>query len=415
MSFYFKDGYLYCEQLKVKYIQEQIEESPFYLYSLSKINENYKAYQKALEGLEAKVGYAIKANNNLFILKHLQKLGAGAVLVSGNELLLAMKAGFEPKSTVFNGNGKTIEELRLAVENEVLINIDSEFDLRHISDVASEQKKVTEVLIRINPDIDAEVHPYVSTGIKESKFGIRNDRIEYFLEVIDADKYLELVGIHCHLGSTIKNVKVFQDAAMVMMDFVKVVREQGFEPKYLNLGGGLGIDYYRTGEDSMPTPQDLVDSIREYLDDDISLIMEPGRSIIGDASILVNRVTGVKSSGEKHFIVVDGSMAELIRPSLYDAYHHISFIEPIDGEVETYDVVGPVCESADFFAKERKLPTPHEGTGLVVYDTGAYCYSMSSNYNMKMRPPEYLVDGEDLIKIRRAETLDDFMRLFDVD
>jgi len=413
LSFYFKDGYLYCEELKVKYIQEKVKESPFYLYSLSTITQNYKAYEEAIKGLDSVIGYAIKANNNLFILKHLQKLGAGAVLVSGNELLLAMKAGFEPKYTVFNGNGKTIQELKIAVEKGVLINIDSEFDLRHISTVAAEQQKKTDVLIRINPDIDPEVHPYVSTGIKKSKFGIRNDRIEQFLEEIDSAEYLNLVGLHCHLGSTIKSVKVFQDAAVLMMDFVKIVRKQGFELKYLNLGGGLGIDYYRNGEEPIPTPQELVDSIRNYLDD-ISLIIEPGRSIIGDSSILVNRVTGVKTTGDKNFVVVDGSMAELIRPSLYDAYHHVGFIEPINGEMKTYDVVGPVCESADFFAKERKLPTPHEGAGLVVYDTGAYCYSMSSNYNMKMRPPEYLVDGEKLIKIRRAETIDDFMRLFEV-
>lgn len=414
MSFYSKNGYLYCENLRVQDIQKQVEKSPFYLYSLSKITENYKAYEKALEGIEATVGYAIKANNNFFILKHLQKLGAGAVLVSGNELLLAMEVGFDPESTVFNGNGKTINELRLAVEKGVLINVDSEFDLQHISDVADEQNKMTDVLIRINPDIDPEVHPYVSTGIKKSKFGIRNDRIEHFLELVDSAKYLNLVGLHCHLGSTIKNVKVFQNAARLMMDFVEIVRKQGFELKLLNLGGGLGINYYRTGEESIPTPQELVDSIREYLDD-ISLIIEPGRSIVGDTAVLVNSVTGVKSSGEKHFIVVDGSMAELIRPSLYDAYHHIGFVEPIDGEMETYDVVGPVCESADFFAKDRKLPTPYEGAGLVVYDTGAYCYAMSSNYNMKMRPPEYLVDGDKLIQIRRAETLHDFMGLFDVD
>lgn len=412
MSFYFKNGYLYCENIKVKDIQKEVKESPFYLYSLGKITENYRAYETALEGLNSIIGYAIKANNNLFILKHLQKLGAGAVLVSGNELRLAMQVGFDPKSTVFNGNGKTINELRLAVEKGVLINVDSEFDLRHIADVAAEQAKMTDVLIRINPDIDPEVHPYVSTGIKQSKFGIRNDRIEYFLSEINSAKYLNLVGLHCHLGSTIKKVKIFKDATMLMMEFVEFVRKQGFDLKYLNIGGGLGIDYYRTGI-PIPTPQDLIDSIRGYLDE-ISFIIEPGRSIIGDTALLVNRVTGVKSSGENHFIVVDGSMAELIRPSLYDAYHHIDFIEPIDGAIESYDVVGPVCESADFFAKKRKLPTPHEGAGLAVYDAGAYCYAMSSSYNMRLHPPEYLVNGDELIKIRHAETLDDFIRLFDV-
>ena len=198
-----------------------------------------------------------------------------------------------------------------------------------------------------------------------------------------------------------------------MMEFIEKIRDAGFDLRYLNIGGGLGIDYEKTGE-SIPTPSHLIDSIRDVLTDDIGLIIEPGRSIIGNSAVFVNRVTGVKTNGNKHFIVIDGSMAELIRPSLYDAYQHIDFIEPINGETVTYDVVGPVCESADFLGKDRRLPTPHEGAGLVVYDAGAYCYAMSSNYNLKMRPPEYLVDNNRLIQIRRSETFEEHIRLFDV-
>ena len=198
-----------------------------------------------------------------------------------------------------------------------------------------------------------------------------------------------------------------------MMEFIEKIRDAGFDLRYLNIGGGLGIDYEKTGE-SIPTPSHLIDSIRDVLTDDIGLIIEPGRSIIGNSAVLVNRVTGVKTNGNKHFIVIDGSMAELIRPSLYDAYQHIDFIEPIDGEVVTYDVVGPVCESADFLGQDRTLPTPHEGAGLVVHDAGAYCYAMSSNYNLKMRPPEYLVDTDRLIQIRRSETFEEHMQLFEI-
>ncbi|MFB3040932.1 MAG: diaminopimelate decarboxylase, partial [Candidatus Poribacteria bacterium] len=218
---------------------------------------------------------------------------------------------------------------------------------------------------------------------------------------------------HCHLGSTIKKVRIFRDATVLMMEFIETIRNEGFDLKYLNIGGGLGIDYEKTGE-YIPTPSHLIDSIGDVLPDDVELIIEPGRSIIGNAAVFVNRVTGVKTNGNKHFIVIDGSMAELIRPSLYDTYQHIDFIEPVDGEVKTYDVVGPVCESADFLGKDRPLPTPHEGAGLIVYDAGAYCYAMSSNYNLKMRPPEYLVDGDRLIQIRRAETFEGYMRLFEV-
>ncbi|MCZ6679088.1 MAG: diaminopimelate decarboxylase [Candidatus Poribacteria bacterium] len=412
MSFHFRDGYLYCDELRIKDIQEQIPESPFYLYSLRQITENYRAYAAALEGIESIIGYAIKANNNLAILKHLRELGSGAVLVSGNELKMALAAGFDPKRTVLNGNGKTINELIFAAEHGVMINIDSEFDLEHIQQAARKLGKPVGVFIRINPDVDPEVHPYVSTGIKNSKFGIRNEQLHWFLNRIQADPLLNLVGVHCHLGSTIKKISIFRDATALMMQFIEVIRAEGFNLKYLNIGGGLGIDYEKRGE-VLPTPADLIDSIRDLLTDEVVLIMEPGRSIIGNSAVFVNRVIGEKTNGNKHFIVIDGSMAELIRPSLYDAYQHIDFIEPIDGEVKTYDVVGPVCESADFLGKDRVLPAPHEGAGLVVYDAGAYCYAMSSNYNLKMRPPEYLVDGDRFIQIRRTETFDDYMRLFD--
>ncbi len=413
MGFHYKNGYLYCEDLKIKEIQKRVPHSPFYLYSLAQLESNYAAYRNALEDTDAIIGYAIKANNNLTLLKRLSALGSGAVLVSGNELRLALASGFIPERTIFNGNGKTLAELRLAIEHNVMINIDSEFDLEHIQTVASELNKSADVLIRINPDVDAEVHPYVSTGIKNSKFGIRNERLTWFLSRIRADKSLNLVGVHCHLGSTIKKVRIFRDATERMMDFIDAIQAAGFPLDYLNLGGGLGIDYERRGE-KIPTPEELIHSIRGLLPEEIKLIIEPGRSIIGNTAVFVNRVTGVKSNGNKHFIVTDGSMAELIRPSLYDAYQHIEFIEPVDGKVETYDIVGPVCESADFLGQARELKTPAEGVGLVVYDAGAYCHAMSSNYNLKMRPPEYLVDKENLTCIRRGETLDDYLRLFDI-
>ena len=413
MSFHYKDGYLYCEKLRVKDIQEQVAYSPFYLYSLAQLEVNYAAYQKSLAGIDSIIGYAIKANNNLTLLKRLSELGSGAVLVSGNELRMSLAAGFDLKRTILNGNGKTLEELSLAVEHGVLINIDSEFDLAHIQQTIKHLGKPAKVLIRINPDVDPEVHPYVSTGMKNSKFGIRNERLDWFLDEIRKDNLLNLVGVHCHLGSTIKKVRIFRDATEVMLGFIRAIEGEGFSLRYLNIGGGLGIDYERTGEE-IPTPSDLIDSIRDLLPKDITLIIEPGRSLVGNTSIFVNRVIGVKTNGNKHFIVTDGSMSELIRPSLYDTYQHIEFIEPVDGKPEMYDVVGPVCESADFLGKARSLPPPHEGAGLVVCDAGAYCHAMSSNYNLKMRPPEYLVDGDSFTCIRRAETLEDYLQFFSV-
>ena len=414
MSFYFQDGYLYCDKLRVKDIQTQISESPFYLYSKQQITTNYNAYSVATKSINAIIGYAIKANNNLTILKHLQKLGSSAVLVSGNELHIALKANFNPEKTILNGNGKTIEELMYAIQNQVLINIDSEFDLQHIQQATNEVKKTANVLIRINPDIDPQVHPYVSTGIQNSKFGIQNHKLDWFLNSIKSNQFLNLVGIHCHLGSTIEQTQIFYDATILMSKFVKAIRSQGFDLRYLNIGGGLGIDYHKQGK-ILPTPLDLINSIRKVLEDQhISLIIEPGRSIVGNTAILVNRVIGVKTNGNKNFVVVDGSMSELIRPSLYDAYHHIDLIEPCEGQSETFDIVGPVCESADFLGKDRHLPSPLEGMGLAVWDTGAYCHVMSSNYNLKMRPPEYWVDGNQLIQIRKKECIEDYLNLFNI-
>ena len=414
MSFYFQNGYLYCDQLKVKDIQSQVPESPFYLYSKQQITTNYNAYLEAIEGLNAIIGYAIKANNNLAILKHLQELGSSAVLVSGNELCIALKANFKPEKTILNGNGKTIAELTYAIQNQVLINIDSEFDLQHIQQATEKAKKQANVLLRVNPDIDPQVHPYVSTGIKDSKFGIQNNKLDWFLDSIKSSTFLNLVGIHCHLGSTIEQTQIFYDATVLMSKFVEIIRSRGFELKYLNIGGGLGIDYHKQGK-NLPTPLELINSIRQILESlDISLIIEPGRSIVGNTSILVNRVIGTKSNGKKNFAVVDGSMAELIRPSLYNAYHHIDLIEPCRGQLKTFDIVGPVCESADFLAKDRPLASPIEGMGLAVWDVGAYCQVMSSNYNLKMRPPEYWVDGKQLIQIRKKECMEDYLKLFNI-
>ncbi|CAO2813466.1 unnamed protein product [Amaranthus hypochondriacus] len=411
-----EDGYLYCEGVKVQQVMEDVEKRPFYLYSKPQITRNVEAYLDALQGLRSIIGYAIKANNNLKILEHLRKLGCGAVLVSGNELRLALAAGFDPTKCIFNGNGKILEDLTLAAESGVFVNIDSEFDLDNIVSAARIAGKRVNVLLRINPDVDPQVHPYVATGNKNSKFGIRNEKLQWFLDAVKAHpNELKLVGAHCHLGSTITKVDIFRDAAGLMVDYIDQIRDQGFEISYLNIGGGLGIDYYHTGA-VLPTPRDLIDTVRELvLSRDLNLIIEPGRSLIANTCCLINRVTGVKTNGTKNFIVIDGSMAELIRPSLYDAYQHIELVSPApsDAELSTFDVVGPVCESADFLGKERELPTPQRGAGLVVHDAGAYCMSMASTYNLKMRPPEYwVVEDGSVAKIRHGETFEDHLRYF---
>mmetsp|Transcript_13770 Transcript_13770/g.29655 ORF Transcript_13770/g.29655 Transcript_13770/m.29655 type:complete len:479 (-) Transcript_13770:780-2216(-) len=408
-----EDGYLYVDNMKVDDVRRQVPESPFYMYSKDRITANFNAYKEALEGLPYIIGYAVKANNNFKVMKHLQGLGSGAVLVSGNELKLAMAAGFDPSKTVLNGNGKLPWELELAAELGVLINVDSEFDFENIKAAAKKVGKKVHVMLRINPDVDPQVHPYVSTGLAGSKFGIRNTHLQWFLDEIKKEPMVELVGVHSHLGSTITKVNIFRDAAVIMCDFIKKINAEGFKLKYINFGGGLGIDYRHEGA-ALPTPRDLIDTIRGVVKElDLTLIIEPGRSMIATSCALVNTVTGVKTNGNKNFIVIDGSMSTLIRPSLYDAFQLIELTAPSSAPKQVFDIVGPVCESADFLGKERSLPTPKAGDGLVVHDAGAYCAAMSSTYNMKMRPAEYWVEGGQLKKIRHQETLDDHMRLFE--
>eukprot|EP00899_Mesostigma_viride_P017939 jgi/Mesvir1/26146/Mv06854-RA.2 len=410
------EGYLRCEGMRVTDVLAVVEDPtrPFYLYSKQQLTRNYQAYVEALKGIDSIIGYAIKANNNFFILKHLFSMGSGAVLVSGNELELAVRAGADLTRTVFNGNGKMLHELEKAVEYGVLVNVDSEFDLEHIAAAATKVNKPVRIMLRINPDVDPEVHPYISTGNKNSKFGVRNSHIPWFLERIRSHPLLRLVGVHCHLGSTIKKVNIFRDAAVLMADYVTMIRMEGFPLEYLNIGGGLGIDYERKGAE-LPTPTDLIDTVRDLVKRlELKLIIEPGRSMVGNTAALVNRVTGVKTNGNKNFIVVNGSMTELIRPSLYDAYQHIQLISPPKNpnKTDVYDVVGPVCESADFLGKDRVLPTPDEGQGLVVLDAGAYCMAMASTYNLKLRPAEYWVDNGKLVMIRKAEVFEDMMAVY---
>lgn len=408
-----EDGYLYCDNLRMDDIRHQVPESPFYLYSKDRITANFRAYQAALDGLSSIIGYAVKANNNYKIMQHLQGLGSGAVLVSGNELKMAIKAGFDPSRTILNGNGKLPWELELAAEVGCLVNVDSEFDFENIAAAARKVGKKVKVMLRINPDVDPQVHPYVSTGLAGSKFGIRNTHLDWFLAAIKAEPMVELVGVHSHLGSTITKVNIFKDAAAIMCDFIKKINAEGFKLTYLNIGGGLGIDYYHKG-DILPTPTDLINTVRAIVKESgLTLIIEPGRSMVATSSALVNTVTGVKTNGNKQFIVVDGSMAALIRPSLYDAYQHIELTAPSSAPKAVFDIVGPVCESADFLGKERELNTPNKGDGLVVHDAGAYCMAMASTYNLKMRPAEYWVADGQLAKIRHQETLDDHLKLFE--
>ncbi|CAH1791026.1 unnamed protein product [Owenia fusiformis] len=448
---YKNQGYLFIEDIQLKTLQTELEAkiqalpSPVFVYSKAQLCDNVNEYKNAADELESKsmLGYAIKANPNYKILTLLKEMGCTGICVSGNELKLAIKVGFEPTKLVLNGNGKNLWEIELAVKVGALINIDSEDDYTRISQISGVLKLKSRVLLRVNPDIDPQVHPYIATGTKESKFGIDESSVQCIMTKIQQDVFVEVVGFHIHLGSTIDNVTIFRDVAEYLLKMCKNYKEQGFKNlQYINIGGGLGIDYTKHAQQTkpnnninveekqeMPSPSDLIKSIKDILDSSkYTLILEPGRSMVGNTGLLLTKVIGVKKSNtcRKKFIVVDGSMTEVMRPCLYSAYHHIELTEPPHSESphceppngdtlgehteDVYYVVGPVCESADFLGKDRRLATPAKGSGLVVFDVGAYCSSMGSNYNMRCRPAEVLIDGAAWSIIRSPETFDDLLR-----
>lgn len=290
------------ENLRVADLAKQVTKTPFYVMSKGQLHKNFDAYKKALVGLDsAFIGFSVKANHNLNVLRYLAEKKCGAVLVSGNEILTALKAGFDPAKMIYNGNGKTVDELKIAIQRRILVNIDSEFDLHNIILVSKTVGVPARTLLRINPDVDPEVHPYVSTGLANSKFGIQNQFLPKYLQKIrENDDCIKLLGVHCHIGSTIKDVNIFRDTAEIMVQVVQSIRAEGFQLEYLNIGGGLGIDYERSPQchKTMPTPQNLIDSIRDLvLQSRLKLIIEPGRSLIANTTLFVNKVIGVKSNG----------------------------------------------------------------------------------------------------------------------
>lgn len=438
-KFYYKSGVLFCEKIAIREVKTWLKEhrisrnSPTFVFSRNQIISNVSSYSLALKKLErkTKLNYALKANMNPTIVCIMRDLGCSVTLVSGFELELALRLCFEPEHIVFNGNGKQDWEIELAVSVGCLLNVDSLFNVKQTTGVCRRLQKQARILLRVNPDIDAKVHKYNTTGKSGSKFGVSADSLDDVLEEISSEPLLQLVGLHCHLGSTITDVSVFRDCTRAILALYRQLRSRGFETlTCLNLGGGLGIDYKRHASFTqpssqadqatdiltpvqIPTPEDLVQAIDEALGkEEVSLILEPGRSLIGNAGILLTTVLGVKHGRQKNYIVTDGAMTEVIRPALYEAYHHIDLAEPTqetDSQKLLFDVVGPVCESGDFLGKDRYLSIPHEGCCLAVFDVGAYCASMSSNYNMRPRAAEVLVSGEKLELIRRPDSLEDIL------
>ncbi|MGB7912000.1 MAG: diaminopimelate decarboxylase [Desulfobaccales bacterium] len=400
--FNYQAGELYCENVPVRLIAARVG-TPFYLYSAATLEHHFRVFTAAFQGFPHIVCFAVKANANLAILRLLARQGCGADIVSGGELRRALAAGVEPGRIVYSGVGKRPEEIRAALKAGILLfNMESSQELEEINRIAGLVKKKAPVALRINPDIDPCTHPYISTGLKENKFGINIERaLEDYRRAMELP-HLEVLGVACHIGSQITRVAPFVEALERLKDLVGRLRAQGIAIRYLDLGGGLGIRY---DQEEPPEPREYGGKLVERLKGlHVTLILEPGRVLVGNAGILVTKVLYTKESEARHFIIVDAGMNDLARPSLYGSFHAVCPVAQGSRAMVTASLVGPICESGDFLAKDRELPDFQPGELVAVMSAGAYGFSMSSNYNARPRVPEILVQDGEFYVIRKRET-----------
>ncbi len=406
-DFTYRDGQLYAEDISLSEIAKRYA-TPCYVYSNKSIQSKYLEFDSAFGSEKHLICYAVKANSNTSILSILAKLGSGFDIVSSGELFRVLKAGGSPDRIVFSGVGKREDEMKFALEQNIkCFNVESRSELTTLSKVAKNMKLVAPVSLRVNPDVDAKTHPYIATGLKENKFGIAFESAKDIFKQAENDNSIKLIGIDCHIGSQISELSPFQDALRKIFDLIGELGELGIILKHVDIGGGLGISYK---DEVPPTPHEYVNAITDITREcDLEIIIEPGRSIIGNAGVLLTKVEYLNKTPLKNFAVVDAAMNDLIRPSLYDSWHEIKRVTEESSEgVKAYDVVGPICETGDFLGRNRKLSL-NEGVLLAIQSAGAYVYIMSSNYNSRPRASEVLVEGSKVHEIRRRETFEDLI------
>ena len=396
------DGALHCEQVSLETIASR-HGTPTYVYSHQTIQNAFLSYQQALEGRAHLICYAVKANSNLAVLNMLAQLGSGFDVVSLGELERVIAAGGDPAKIVFSGVGKTAPEMRRGLELGIkCFNIESEAELHVLAEIAGDAGAIAPISIRVNPDVDAGTHPYISTGLRENKFGVDVDTARHLYRQADAMNSLEPVGIDCHIGSQIVDIQPFIASLDCLLRLIDELKEDGITLHHLDIGGGLGVPYATEA----PSVKEYVAALAERLTDrDVELLLEPGRSIVAMAGALLTRVEYLKPNDIRQFAIVDAAMNDLLRPSLYGAWQDIEAVRPRKGEAQTWDIVGPVCETGDFLGKDRVLCLS-QGDLLAVMGAGAYGFSMASNYNSRTRPAEILVTGDRAHVIGQRETLD---------
>ena len=411
--FEYRNGEMFAEAVPLKKIAKEVG-TPAYVYSLATLKRHFRVFDQAFAAVPHIVCFSVKANSNIALLKAFAKEGSGFDIVSGGELFRALKAGGDPQKIVFSGVGKKREEIEYALDSGILMfNVESEPELVALNEIAAGAGKRAPISLRVNPDVDPQTHPYISTGMKKSKFGVDiKQSLETYRKAV-AMPNVDVVGVDCHIGSQLTSVTPFVDALAKVREYLERVlvgemRKEGTQIRYLDLGGGLGINYH---DETPPLPDEYAKAIIEGLEGlDVTLILEPGRVIVGNAGILVTEVQYLKETETKTFVIVDGGMNDLIRPALYGSYQAIQPVAENNAENIVADVVGPICESGDFFAKDREIARPKRGDLLAVMSAGAYGFTMASNYNSHPKPPEILVDGDKYYVIRSRETLDDLIR-----
>src|ERR1043166_4993981 len=411
--FEYRNGEMFAEEVPLKRIAREVG-TPAYVYSLATMKRHFKVFNEAFARVRHLVCFSVKANSNLAVLRTFAREGSGFDIVSGGELFRVLKAGADPKKIVFSGVGKKKEEIEYALNSGILMfNVESEQELLTLNEIASAIGKRAPISLRVNPDVDAQTHPYISTGMKKAKFGVDIKKSLDGYKKALALKNVEVVGVDCHIGSQLTSVTPFVDALAKVREYLDRVlagemKKEGAQIRYLDLGGGLGISYH---DETPPLPDEYAAAIIRGLEGlDVTLILEPGRVIVGNAGVLLTEVQYVKETDTKKFVIVDGGMNDLIRPALYGSYQAIQPVIDNKSQKIVVDVVGPICESGDFFATDREISRPQRGDLLAVMSAGAYGFTMASNYNSHPKPPEVLVDGDRYHVIRARESLEDLIR-----
>jgi diaminopimelate decarboxylase len=406
--FQYRGEDLYAEGVSVEEIAAKVG-TPLYIYSRATLERHFKAMDDAFSEIPHTICFSVKANSNLAVLKTFINLGGGVDIVSGGELYRSLKAGVDPAKVVYSGVGKKDEEIEYALKSDILMfNVESEQELDRINLIAGKTGKKAGIAIRVNPDVDPETHPYISTGLKKAKFGINIERsLDQYRRAMGMEN-IRILGVDCHIGSQLTKISPFVDAIVKLKRLISELRDMGIDLKYFDLGGGLGIRY---GEEEPPLPMEYGKAVVEETRGlGLHLLFEPGRNLVGNAGILVGKCLYTKEGEEKNFVIVDAAMNDLARPSLYGSFHGVQAVKMAQEGKVVADIVGPVCESGDFLAKEREIPCFRQGDLIAFMSAGAYGFTMSSNYNSRPRVAEVMVDGDSFEVIRSRETMEDLVR-----